>query len=317
MTALMLAIMMTGTGLYADTLKLFEGSILVGKIIEDEGKTILFANSYGTFRIKKTRIDNTYATGSYTEDIEIHRKMKFPVNEDEIMRNYNAGQDRKDGRRIEPVKPEPLKEESAKPEAEKETKPDTYGKISDNAEPLIAPKKKDETGDKWTSGRFSFSGSFIYNLGPGSAALPYGYGGNFALDQGLDFIPGGRHPAMFGLRFEGGYVYFKNGSVSITGFTTGAGLMWAFPSMKNSWGCIVLALMPGVSLLRAHLAGPFSMGTASSPPAYTFMGQAILGYQKSWGVFSLFVQARYMYVLYKGDDLMSVAGEVGFGLNAW
>jgi hypothetical protein len=47
------------------------------------------------------------------------------------------------------------------------------------------------------------------------------------------------------------------------------------------------------------------------------MGQALLGYQKSWGVFSLFVQARYMYVLYEKDALMSVAGEVGFGLNAW
>ncbi len=304
-TMLMLTIMTAGTGLYADTLQLFEGTILVGKIIEDEGKTILFANSYGTFRIKKTKLDNSYKTNSYEEDIALHRKLKLPVNEGEIMRNFRAGQDRKEGKRIGPIK-----EETVQPGPE-EIKTET-----DKAEPLIAPKKKDDSGDRWTSGRLSFSGSFIYNLGPGNAGLPYGYGGNFALDQGLDFIPGERHPAMFGLRFEGGYVYFKKGSLRITGFTTGAGLMWALPSMKNRWGCFILALMPGVSFLRADLSGPFSMGGATAQD-YAFMGQAIFGYQKSWGVFSLFVQARYMYVMQRGDDLMSIAGEVGFGFNAW
>ena len=78
------------------------------------------------------------------------------------------------------------------------------------------------------------------------------------------------------------------------------------------------ARCPGVSLLRAHLTGPFSLGTERlDRAAYTFMGQAIFGYQKSWGVFSLFIQARYMYVLYERDALMSIAGEVGFGFNAW
>lgn len=304
-TTLMLIIMSAGTGLYADTLQLFEGTILVGKIIEDEGKTILFANSYGTFRIKKTKLDNTYITGSYTEDIALHRKLKLPLDEGEIIRNYKAGQDRKEGKRVEPIK-----EETVKPgPEEKKTE-------ADKAEPLIAPKKKDDSGDKWTSGRFSFSGSFIYNLGPGSAGLPYGYGGTVALDQGLDFIPGGRHPALFGLRFEGGYVYFKKGSLQITGFTTGAGLMWALPSMKNSWGCFVLALLPGVSFLKADLSGSFSLGSTSAQD-YAFTGQAIFGYQKSWGIFSLFVQARYLYMLQRGDDLMSIAGEVGFGFNAW
>jgi hypothetical protein len=304
-TTLVLIIMTAGTGLYADTLQLFEGTILVGKIIEDEGKTILFANSYGTFRIKKTKLDNTFVTSSYAEDIALHRKNNFPVDEAEIMRNYKAGQDRKEGKKIEPIK-----EDAIKPEPEKKTE-------TDRAEPLIAPVKKDDTGDKWTSGRISVSGSFIYNLGSGNAAMPYGYGGNVALDQGLDFIAGGRHPAMFGLRFEGGYVYFKKGSLRITGFTTGAGLMWALPSMKNSWGCFVLALVPGVSFLRADLSsGPFSFGGAGAQD-YTFMGQAIFGYQKSWGVFSLFVQARYLYMMQPGDDLMSIAGEAGFGFNAW
>ncbi|HQL83922.1 MAG TPA: hypothetical protein PK307_17110, partial [Spirochaetota bacterium] len=85
-TTFMLIIMAAGTGLYADTLQLFEGTILVGKIIEDEGKTILFANSYGTFRIKKTKLDNIYKTNSYTEDIALHRKLKLPLDEGEIMR---------------------------------------------------------------------------------------------------------------------------------------------------------------------------------------------------------------------------------------
>lgn len=327
MTAILLICMMSGTGLYADTLRLFEGSVLVGKIIADEGKTLLFANSYGTFRIKKTKIDNTYVTGSYLEDIEVHRKIKATVDEGEIAKNYRAGQNRKEGKPVEPIMEEPVK-----PEPD-EQKP---APGPDKAEPPISPKNKEETGgDKWTSGRFSLSGSFIYNLGSGTSSLPYGFGGNFALDQGLDFIPGARHPAMFGLRFEAGYVHLRKGSLSITGFTTGAGPMWAFPSMKNSWGCIVLALMPGISFLKAHRGGQSGAlmnpiiqhgqyveillvdgsGTRSAP--FSFMGQAILGYQKSWGIFSLFVNARYTYVLHRGDDIMSIAGEVGFGLNAW
>lgn len=302
----MLIIMTAGTGLYADTLVLFEGTVLVGKIIQDEGKAILFANSTGTYRIRKTKFDNSYVTNSYEEDIAVLRKLNLPVDEDSVRVNYKAGQDRKEGKKVGPIK-----EETATTETE-EKKQD-----QDKAEPLIAARKKDDSGAKWTSGRLSFSGSFIYNLGRGGAALPYGYGGNFALDQGLDFIPGERHPAMFGLRFEGGYVYFRNGSLQITGFTTGAGPMWALPSMKNSWGCFILALMPGISFLKTDLSsGPFGFGGASAQD-YALTGQAIFGYQKSWGIFSLFVQARYMYVMYRGGDLMSVAGEVGFGFNAW
>jgi hypothetical protein len=162
--------------------------------------------------------------------------------------------------------------------------------------------------DMWTGGRLSFSASYLYNLRFPS----YQYAGHFSIDQGLDRLVGKRHPMMFGLRVESGYVYFNRPTKKIKGFVCGVGPMWAFPSLKSRWGCIVFALLPGVSFLQVKI-NRFS----DTVQGYAFSGQSILGYQKSFGVFSMFIHARYMYTYRLSIFTHSIGGEIGFGFNAW
>ncbi|OHD70535.1 MAG: hypothetical protein A2W19_09015 [Spirochaetes bacterium RBG_16_49_21] len=82
--------------LRADTIKLVEGSILVGKIIKEDKKSLEFTNAYGTFQIKKIHIVDIYKTNDYTEDIEILKKMDRDVNAAEIKKNVEAGQVKKE-----------------------------------------------------------------------------------------------------------------------------------------------------------------------------------------------------------------------------
>ncbi|MBP7736858.1 MAG: hypothetical protein KA369_12855 [Spirochaetes bacterium] len=301
----------TGTESAADTIKLFEGTVLVGKIIEENGTAITFANAYGTFSIKRIRIDDVYKTRSYEEDIAVHRKHNFPINEYKIKKNYVAGENRKEGRNRELIR---LK----KREKEREEARDKAAKLAKTREKKKrdALRKKQMAGDHWISGRISFSGAYHYNLGSSGNAMPFGYAGYFSLDQGLDFASGNRHPMIPGLRFEGGYVYFKRSSYSLTGYVFGGGLMWAFPSMKNGWGCFILALVPGASYLEAKVGSTIPGGGGRSR-GFNFSAQGIFGYQKSFGVFSMFIQARYMYIMGNHSYFHSVAGECGFGFNAW
>jgi hypothetical protein len=294
----------------ADTIRLFQGSVLVGKIISEDKTSIVFANYFGTYRIKRIKIDDIYKTNSFTEDIEIHKKLNIPYNDKEIIIQYAAGQDKKEGRKL------PKYEETKIPEEKKPAEEPVKPMVPEKAQEP-EPEKKALSDDHWTSGRLSFSGSFLYNLGNGSNALPYGYGGYFALDQGLDFASGDRHPGIPGLRFEGGYIYFTKSSYTLSGYVAGGGLMWALPSMKNSWGCFIIALLPGASYIEAKINKSYfgiGVGTTSG---FNFTGQAIFGYQKSWGVFSLFLQARYMYIMGSNYYFHTIGGELGFGFNAW
>jgi hypothetical protein len=289
----------------ADTIRLYQGSVMVGKIISEDKTSIVLANYFGTYRIKRIKIDEIYKTTSFMEDIAIHKKLNLPYNDKEIIIHYAAGQDKKEGRK------QPKYEEEKKPEKEP-VKPVVPEK---KKEP--EPQKKAMSDDHWTSGRLSFSGSFLYNLGGGNKVLPYGYGGYFAMDQGLDFASGNRHPMIPGLRFEGGYIYFNKSSYTLAGYVAGGGLMWAFPSMKNSWGCFVLALLPGASYIEAKISKSyFGIGVGKSG-GFNFTGQAIFGYQKSFGIFSLFLQARYMYIMGRNYYFDTIGGELGFGFNAW
>lgn len=309
--AVVCLMLIMGADAVADTIMLYQGSAMVGKIISEDKTAIVFTNYFGTYRIKRIKIDDIYKTDSYEDDIALHRRLNLEYNEDMIKKNYTAGQDRKDGK-----KPLRLRE----PGTQEEAAPD-----SDQAAPLPTPEKEtkkepraDTTeGDHWKSGRLSFSGAFHYNLGSSSAALPYGYAGYFALDQGLDFTSGKLKPGIPGLRFEAGYVYFKKGSYSMTGYIAGGGLMWALPTMKNSWGCFIIALLPGATYLEVKISDSFFSFGSNAAKGFNFAGQALFGYQKSWGVFSIFVQARYMYILASRSYFHSIGGEAGFGFNAW
>jgi len=304
-------VLLMGAGASADTIMLYQGSVLVGKIISEDQEAIVLANYYGTYRVRRIKIDDIYKTSSYQEDVEVHRKLNLQYNEDMIRRNYTAGQDLMDGKSPLMYGDETAKEEPAP--------------VSEETTPQAVPEKEETEkpradvplDDHWRSGRLSISGAFHYNLGSSSASLPFGYAGYFALDQGLDFTSGARKPGIPGLRFEAGYLYFNKGSFSLTGFIAGGGLMWALPSMKNRWGCFIIALLPGATYMTAKTSGSFPGMGGGSSTGFNFAGQALFGYQKSWGLFSIFIQARYMYIHATGSYFHSIGGEAGFGFNAW
>lgn len=312
------AILFMAADLMADTIILYQGSVMVGKIVSEDEASIILANYHGTFRIKRIKIDDIYKTESYTEDIELLRKLDLPYNEEIVKRHYLAGQVKKE-KRLARIKKEPAAEEEAAPPKKEEKK-----KEEEKEKPAPPEEKKEREAppealkpDHWNSGRISLSGAFHYNLGSSSGAMPFGFAGYLALDQGLDFTSGDRKPGIPGLRFEGGYLSFKSGSYSISGFIAGGGLMWALPSMKNSWGCFIIALIPGATYLKMKVPGVFPGFGSGTSSGVNFAGQALFGYQKSWGVFSLFVQARYMYIHASGSYFHTIGGEAGFGFNAW
>jgi hypothetical protein len=264
------------TPVFADTIKLIDGSILVGKIVKESTDSMIFSNAYGSFKIKLSNIIDINRTNDYTEDIDNLRKMGVNVNEGEIKRNVEAGQGKK------------LHLES------------------------VSKEIKGKAGNQWVQGRISVSGSYFYVPGGIGGRLPWGYSGHIALDQGLDMIPGKRHPMMPGIRFEGSYLHFNKGSYRISGYSAGGGLMWAMPSMNNKGGCFVFAVMPGASMIE--IKNSYAGKRARS---LTFTGNALAGYQVSFGVFSMFLHARYLYI-YDQDVLFhSIGGECGFGFNAW
>lgn len=293
---------MSGTAAMADTIILFQGSVLVGKIIEEDDSAIIMKNYYGKFRVKRIKIDDVFKTNSYEEDIALHKKMRLPLDEEQIIRNYNAGAG------IEEVKDAGETADAAKPVTED----------AEVKEKVAKPKDVQPAGDKWTSGRLTFSGFFQFTMMSRDSSHPYGMGGHVAFDQGLDFMSGGRHPMIPGLRFEGGYINFRNSKYKLYGATAAAGFLWAWPSMKNSWGCFNLGLLPGASYVITRIRSSIPAKGDLKGRSINFTPQAIFGYQKSWGVFSLFIQARCMYIMgYAGWDHISVGGEFGIGFNAW
>ena len=79
----------------ADTIRLYQGSVMVGKIISEDKTSIVLANYFGTFRIKRIKIDDIYKTNSFMEDIAIHKKLNLPYNDKEIIIHYAAGRIKK------------------------------------------------------------------------------------------------------------------------------------------------------------------------------------------------------------------------------
>jgi hypothetical protein len=267
---------------YSDTVKLTEGSVLVGKIIYEDREKITISNAYGTFNVKKTKIANLYKTEVYTEDLKVLKKLKVKVNEKGIKKHIEAGQKKKDE----------LEEDAAKKkEKEKLKKP----------------------GNLWTNGTIHFSGSFNYVLDEVSGKIPFGYSGHFAFDQGMDMITGQRYLLMPGLRLEGGYLKFSKGDYDISAYNSVLGLIWKIPVIKNKYGYFVFAAMPGIAILDVE-----NSNTGRSAKSNTFCGASLAGYRLPLGSrFNLFLHARYMYI-YDEDVLFHTIGaDVGFGFRLW
>ncbi len=266
----------------ADTIKLKDGSMLVGKLIKEEKRKVIFSNSFGTFTIKRPDITQLFITESYTEDIKINKQLGKMINKKsilEIQKNYTAGEKNKKKLKV------------------------TEHKDKETNSPI---------DQKWVNGRLSFSGSFMWILGEINPVLPYGFNGYFAIDQGLDMIIKKRHAMMPGIRFEYGYSWAKMGKAQMTGHNGSIGLIWALPSMKNSWGNFVLILLPGMSFLYIEKVNNNYKLTSN-----TFTAQAVFGYQYSYKAITVFIHARYLYIYDKDVLYQSVGGEFGIGFNCW
>lgn len=197
--------------IFADTIILNNGTLLVGKVKEEKASMILFKNYYGKFNISREQIKQLYKTTSYQEDIDIRKKMGKDFDEEEIRKNYEAG----------------LKKIETDPE--------------------IAPKKKKPV---WGGGSLFLSGAFYYVLGDLNDPIPYGYGGFLSYDQGPDYLTGGTgRPWIPGFRIEGGYLYFKKGDERLSSISLSAGPLWRFHLKRGKWGIISFSLQPGISLL--------------------------------------------------------------------
>lgn len=90
-TLISLLVFFSFTALYADIIITTDGMVLNGRIIEENKKTVKFANYHGTFIIDRNSIKKIEKTGSYRDDIKILRDMGRIVNESEIKSNYDAG----------------------------------------------------------------------------------------------------------------------------------------------------------------------------------------------------------------------------------
>src|SRR3990172_11448829 len=141
---LLLVMLSPQTPVFADTIKLIDGSILVGKIVKESTDSMIFSNAYGSFKIKLSNIIDINRTNDYTEDIDNLRKMGVNVNEGEIKRNVEAGQGKK------------LHLES------------------------VSKEIKGKAGNQWVQGRISVSGSYFYVPGGIGGRLPWGYSGDIA-----------------------------------------------------------------------------------------------------------------------------------------
>jgi len=264
------------SSLQADVIHLTEGTVLSGKIKSEDGQSVIFANAYGIFRIQNANIRAIHRTTTYTQDIEEIKRLGGRYVEKQVERHYAEGTKRE-------IWKEEIKDIKDHPKENPE--------IQENA--ASAP---------WRSSRLSFSaGLHFYDERGWSNQRSFS--GHVAFDQGFDFIGGARHPILPGLRIEGSFNRVIAPGFLMQGFALTAGPMWAFPSMKNRWGCFILAFLPGASTFRKG--------------SYYFCGQALFGYQISFGAFSLFVQTRYQYLPTGGYTLHAVGEEIGFGCNLW
>lgn len=258
----------------ADTLILKSGTLLVGKMKSSNDKSIVFKNYYGAFNVKREEIEKLYITKTYNEDIALRKKMGMDFSVEDIKKNYEAG------------------EKKLTEQEEKKLK------TEDKPEPAIPLR---------SGGSIIVEGGWLSTMGDVKDVIPYGYGGFLAYEQGLDFITGKRYYTMPGLRFEGGYLYYKSGDASIKGFTGSIGPVWLFPVPG---GNIRFSIQPGVSGLDIE-------NGALTASTLTFTVHSIIGYEYIFTDASVFINARYLY-LYDRDVFFSSAGvTAGFSYRIW
>lgn len=259
---------------YSDTLILKNGTLLVGKVKSSGEKSIVFKNYYGAFTVNRLEIDRLYITKTYKEDISLRKKMGMDFSVEDIKKNYEAGEKKL------------TEQEVAK---------------------LQTELKKDTTDRMRRGGSVYIEGGWFSVTGEVRDAIPSGYGGFAAYEQGLDFFTGGGYLLMPGLRFECGYLYYSSGDAAMKGPTASLGPVWLLPVPG---GNIRITLQPGASSFDVE-NGDLSVST------FTFTFNSILGYEYKFSDASIFINARYIYV-YDKDVFFSSAGvTAGFSHKIW
>jgi hypothetical protein len=175
--------------LAADVLILNDGMILNGKIVDDKHPEYLeFLNSYGSFTINYAMIEKIYRTENYKEDVIILKNSGIEVNEDEIKKNYHAGEQLLD-KDIEVEKNEP-----------------------------------DDTGGIYAGIDFFYN----RNFGDIKTEIPSGMGIFSSVKIPAGFIESADKLYISDIECGAGYLYSAEGAKSIQSLFFSAGPLWSF-----------------------------------------------------------------------------------------
>ncbi len=308
---LILCFIFISSSVFADVLKLIDGSVIQGKIIRDTDRLYFFTNTYGTFEVQKVHVDKTFVTKSFNEDITVSEQNNLKIDTELAEPNYDAGMRKK-------------------------------MLMGDNKK-----KRKKKYFEYWDYGRISISAAYFATFSEDIAGnstvnkvLPSGFSAQLAYEQGLDMLlelgkkkknkrkkfrskrkyrKTKQRPAMMpGLRFEFSYLYFTkdvfvdNGR-EISGSMATGGLMWAFPSPHNVWGCFMLAVLPGYSFLRIN-----NRDINQYKDNYSFVMTVIFGYEYAIKEkVALLFHARYTYIDDKIVAFHGIGASFGLSFRLW
>jgi hypothetical protein len=341
---------------WADIIVMDNGMLLNGKLIKETAARYQFTNAYGSFNIRKELVKEIYVTGSYTEDIEIMKKMGAKIDEAVIKKNIEEGMKRKrieearaekkrlERERIEEAekkqreaRAEKKKKEQEKIEAAKKKQKEAEeeprekiaqaktikklvkGEIEEKKEKPVEEKKKPQRPDYWYFGRLGLEGIYYSTLLTPSLSgrVPHGLSPVLSYDQGLDSIIKKRHMAMPGLRFELGYVDYEKMFLFKSSLRISGYLAQAGPV----WAFPSLTNSWGCFVLST-LAGAgyldiINREASARSRDFHIIAAGIFGYEYSFEIVSLFIHIRYMYIYDQSIVFHAFGGSMGFACRLW
>jgi hypothetical protein len=162
---------------------------------------------------------------------------------------------------------------------------------------------KDMYGEDKISARISMTITGIMTMGKINSVLPVGYGGTIDYDHNMEKIIGaGNNLFIPWLRIEGGAFLYKKNTAGIRGLYVSTGPLWFFPASRKSQGRFIFSFLTGISFLDIEKTSTDYKASSS-----TLILSPVIGYEFSFGSFSLGIHARYTYI-YDKDVAMHNAG---------
>jgi len=194
MAVSLIAVSILSSNLYADIVITKDDMILNGKILEDKKpQYLIFANYHGTFTIKYSLIKEIHRTGSFEEDIKVFRDIGKEVNDEEIKKNYIAGEEKLEER--------------------------------------LQEQKKDKTENKKPEGTGVILLNIFYdrNTGELEEVLPYSSGISFSGEFIVPPLPFLNDFNVHGLGGSISYYYSADNDRQVKGLSLSAGPIWRLP----------------------------------------------------------------------------------------